>query len=266
MKKRAETCWAVAVVVLALVGCGRKTEEPPAPSLDQPVSTTADQPLVPITPVDPATVGSITGSVMFHGEPPPPKEIRMQGNPECNALHREPVYEESVLVQDGRLQNVFIYVKAGLEERTFATPSTPVTIDQVGCLYVPHVSGAQVNQPVLFLNSDPTLHNIHSYAQHSPGWNFGLPFQGMKQTKRIATPEVMITLKCDVHPWMVGYLGVVPHPYFAVTGTDGSFLLKDLPPGTYTIEAWHERFGTQSQEVEVVVGQTQEIAFTFQAG
>jgi hypothetical protein len=180
-------------------------------------------------------------------------------------LHHGPVLDESVLVADGRLQNVFVYVSAGLEGRTFAPPATPVTIDQRGCLYVPHVAGAQVNQPILFLNSDPTLHNIHSYAKNSRGWNFGLPFEGMKQTKKIPAPDVMIQLKCDVHPWMVGYLGVVPHPYYAVTGADGRFLLKDLPAGTYTIEAWHERFGTQQRQVEVTVGQAAEAAFTFAA-
>lgn len=258
---------AILLIAVGVAGCGRQ----PQPSQPQAVATES-RPLAPMSSaepsaptVDPATVGTIAGTVFFRGDPPPRKEVRVQGNPECSALHRGPVYDEEVLVTDGHLQNVFVYISGGLEGRTFAPPATPATIDQVGCLYVPHVVGAQVNQPVLFLNSDPTLHNIHSYAKNSRGWNFGLPFQGMKQTKEIPAPEVMIQLKCDVHPWMVGYLGVVPHPYYAVTGADGRFLLKDVPPGTYTIEAWHERFGVQRVQAQVTATQTTDLSVTFSA-
>ncbi len=263
MSYRKSIIWAMVVGVGLLAGCGQgKQESSGAPG--RTAASSGPEVAQQATPIDPATVGTLRGTVYFQGEPPARKEVRMQGNPECSALHHEPVLDEEVLAQDGRLQNVFVYVKEGLESYAFATPSTPVTIDQQGCMYIPHVTGAQVNQPILFLNSDPTLHNIHSYAKQSRGWNFGLPFQGMKQTKQISVPEVMIALKCDVHPWMVGYLGVLPHPYFAVSGPDGSFALPNLPAGTYTVEAWHERFGVQSQQVLVGAGEEQEITFTFQ--
>jgi len=213
---------------------------------------------------DPATAGTISGKVVFEGQAPAPQALSIAGNPECAAMHPGgQVDSEELLVNQGMLQNVFIYIKEGLEGRAFDVPQQAVAIENKGCVYVPHVAGAQVNQPVDLVNSDPTLHNVHTYSKNSKSWNIGLPFQGMKQTKKFSAPEVMVALKCDVHPWMRGYLGILPHPYFGVTGMDGTFELKNLPPGEYVIEAWHEKLGVQSQTVKIEPQETKEVSFSF---
>lgn len=227
----------------------------------------------PSSGVKPAPTGevagdkaSLEGTVLFEGEAPPQTELQMGGNPECRALHPAgTVPGGDVLVSEGKVQNAFVYIKEGLEEQTFEPPQTPVVIDNKTCIYQPHVAGTMVNQPVELRNSDPTLHNVHAYPQKQKQWNVGLPFQGMKLNKTFSEPEIMVKLRCDVHPWMIGYLGVLPHPYFAVTGADGRFELKNLPAGSYTLEAWHERFGTQSQALTIGEGEAQELNFTFRA-
>ena len=141
------------------------------------------------------------------------------------------------------LQNAFVYVKDGLGDRTFQAPKTPVVLDQRGCKYIPHVFGAQVGQPVIILNSDPTLHNVHAVPKANTEFNFGQSIKGMKTTRMFDKPEVMVPFRCDVHGWMAAYGGIVSHPFFAVTKADGSFEIKGLPAGTYTLEVWHERLG-----------------------
>ena len=163
------------------------------------------------------------------------------------------------------LGNVFVYVKDGLSGYTFPAPTTPARIDQQGCRYHPHVFGMQVGQPLEIVNSDPTLHNIHAIAKNNREFNQGQPIQGMKQTHTFTSPEVMIPFKCDVHGWMNAYVGVLPHPFFAVTDASGAFSLKGLPPGTYTIEAWHEKLGTSSQTVTLGAKDAKAITFTFAA-
>ena len=165
--------------------------------------------------------------------------------------------------QDAR--NVFVYVKDGLGNYMFDPPTTPATIDQKDCRYHPHVFGMQVGQPLEILNSDPTLHNIHAVAKNNREFNNGQPMQGMKTTHTFTAKEVMVPFKCDVHGWMNAYVGVLDHPFFAVTDASGSFNLKSLPPGTYTIEAWHEKLGTQTQTVTIGAKETKDIAFTFKA-
>ena len=207
--------------------------------------------------------GSVTGKVNFTGTAPQMEEISMSADPVCASLHSEPVYQETVITNDnGTLRNVFVYVKEELEGKTFPAPATPVTMDQKGCQYHPHVFGIQVGQPFEIVNSDSTLHNVHSLAEKSKQFNLGMPIQGMKMTKKFENPEVMAKIKCDVHPWMNAHAGVLTHPYFSVTGTDGSFEIKDLPPGEYTIEAWHEKYGTQTQKVTVGEGAVS-VEFTF---
>ena len=213
---------------------------------------------------DPESAGVLKGSVRFEGEAPAVKKIPVKGNPECAVFHPGgTVDSEELLVKDGALQNVFVYIKEGLEGYSFNAPSEPVTISNQKCVYVPHVSGAQAGQPLVLFNEDPTLHNIHAYSKNSSSFNVGLPFQGVKQTKKFAKPEVMVTLKCDVHPWMIGYVGVLDHPYFGVTGPNGGFELKNLPPGEYVIEAWHEKLGVQSQKITIEPRETKEIVFKF---
>jgi hypothetical protein len=156
-----------------------------------------------------------------------------------------------------------VYVKEGLEGYRFETPVQPALMSNRGCVYVPHVLGVQVDQPVTLVNEDPTLHNIHSYAKNSKGFNLGLPIQGMKQVRKFTAPEVMVQMKCDVHPWMTGWIGVLPHPCFGVSGADGSFEIAGLPPGTYVLEAWHEKLGTRSQTIEIGPRETKQADFTF---
>jgi plastocyanin len=164
---------------------------------------------------------------------------------------------------DGSLQNVFVYVKDGLGALKFPVPATPLVLDQKGCQYRPHVFGVQVGQTIEILNSDNTLHNIHAWPQANAEFNKGQALQGMKDTHVFSTQEVMVPFRCDVHRWMNSFVGVIGHPFFAVTGADGSFQLQGLPPGTYTIEAWHEKFGTKTASVTIGAKESKDVAFSF---
>jgi plastocyanin len=174
----------------------------------------------------------------------------MSSDPLC--MPEGPTVSEVVVVGPGDgLQNVFVYVKDGLGDRTFTAPQTPIVLEQKGCRYVPHVFGAQVGQPVKIVNSDPTLHNVHAVPKANTEFNFGQPLKGMETTRMFEKPEVMVPFKCDVHGWMSAWGGIVPHPFFAITKPDGTFEIKGLPAGTFTIETWHEQFGLQMQTVTV---------------
>ena len=222
----------------------------------------AEAPAAPVVnPVDAATAGAVTGKVTFMGTPPPSETISMSSDPRCmNAGAKT----ETVMVSgDGSLQNVFVYVKDGLGNLKFPVPAAPLVLDQKGCQYRPHVFGVQAGQPIEILNSDATLHNIHAWPQTNQEFNVGQALQGMKDTHVFTTQEVMVPFRCDVHRWMNSFVGVVAHPFFAVTGADGSFQLKGLPPGTYTIEAWHEKFGTKTASVTIGAKESKDVAFTF---
>ena len=242
-----------------VAGCG-KSETP----VSAPLAEEAKAPSAPVMSVfDPADAATLTGKVVYTGAPPAPRALSLSGNPECAMLHATPLLSEELLVKDGALQNAFIYIKEGLEGRSFAAPAEPVIVENKGCAYVPHVVGVQTGQPFVLINADNTLHNVHAYPKANKPFNLGLPIQGMKQTRKFDAPEIMVPIKCDVHPWMLGFAGVLSHPYFAVTGEDGSFSLKGLPPGTYTVEVWHEKLGTQSQKIEIGPREAKEIGFTY---
>ncbi len=244
-----------------VVGCGQKAPETASTESTAPAVTTN---VASATMIDPASVGTIKGKVLFEGPVPPIQEISVRGNPECAVFHTGgKIPAEEVIVHDGGLKNVFVYIKEGIGKANFPIPQEPVIIENRNCMYVPHVSGAMVGQKVVLLNSDPTLHNVHSYAKNSKQWNLGLPFQGVKQTKKFEAPEIMVHLKCDVHPWMSGYVGVLPHLYFSVTSSDGSFEIRNLSPGEYLIEAWHEKLGVQSQKIKIEPQETKEIEFKY---
>jgi plastocyanin len=217
--------------------------------------------------VDPATAGAVKGTVVIEGTPPPNAEIKMMTDPVCyRTSPGEQTQETYVVGSDGKsLANVFVYVKDGLGNYVFDVPTEPVVLDQRGCRYHPHVFGIRVGQPLEVLNSDSTLHNIHAMPDANAEFNFGQMIQGQKTLRTFTAPEVMVPFKCDVHGWMNAYAGVLDHPYFAVTTTDGAFDLESLPPGTYTIEAWHEKLGTATESVTIGEKETKEISFTFQA-
>jgi plastocyanin len=211
--------------------------------------------------VDTATAGNITGKVRLEGTPPENPVIKMGSDPACGSAE---LRGESYVVDNGSLQNVFVYIKDGLGNKyIFDTPTEPVKLDQKGCHYSPHVLGVRVTQPLEVINSDATLHNVHGMPEANREFNQGQPVQGMKNTVAFTTPEVMIPFKCDVHSWMNAYIGVVNHPYFAVTGSGGTFELKTVPPGTYTVEAWHEKLGRQTQTVTLGDKENKELTFTF---
>jgi hypothetical protein len=263
MNTRIQKFGCLALVLPALwVGCGKKKEEPaPTPAVPPAAA--------PTTPAALPAKGTarITGKVTFEGEAPTPRRIAVSADPVCEELHAEqPLATEDVLVNpNGTLRNVLVYVKTGLEGRTYDTPSEPVLLDQVGCQYTPRVSAVQTRQPLRIRNSDPTLHNVHAMATRNRGFNLGQPTKGMESTRTFSEPEVVVQFKCDVHPWMAAHLAVLEHPFYSVTGEDGTFSLRELPAGDYAIEAWHERYGTQIRMVKLEDGATQEIVFDFKA-
>jgi plastocyanin len=212
-------------------------------------------------------VGAISGRVTFSGAPPAAVAIKMDSDPACVSGTSPNPQTDAVLVgNDGALANVFVYVKDGLDpDYAFAPPATSAILDQDGCHYKPRVLGVRVGQTIEISNSDPTFHNVHALPITNPEFNRGLPTEGSKMTRTFTEPEVMVRFKCDVHGWMMAHVGVLPHPYFAVTGVDGSFSLAGVPPGTYMIEAWHERFGTRSMQVTVATSGTATSNFTFAA-
>lgn len=217
------------------------------------------------TPLDRTTTGTITGAVRFEGTPPPQAELQMSSFAECAAQHRGPILAGDVLVKDGKVENAFVWVKEGLGDRVFAVPETAVEVDQVACLYRPRVAGAQVGQVVRFLNSDPLLHNVRGTPKTARPWNVSLARKGATREIRVDRAEVPVSVRCDLHPWMQGWLGVVDHPYFAVTGPDGTFTLPEVPPGEYVVAAWHERLGTHEARVTLAPRGTASVALTLPA-
>jgi uncharacterized membrane protein/plastocyanin len=210
--------------------------------------------------VDPASAGAIVGTALFQGTPPEPEEVSIP--PECGG-HGGPRRSEALLVANGRVANVFVWISRGIDWKGGA-PREPAVLDQKGCVYEPHVLGCQVGQPVRFVNSDQVLHNVHTIGKANGSFNLGIPAKAF-DVRAFAAPEIMVHTLCDVHPWMSGYVGVVAHPYFAVTGADGAFALENVPPGAYVLEAWHETLGRKKAEVKVEAKETAKVEFAFEA-
>jgi plastocyanin len=218
--------------------------------------------------VDESKAGNVNGTVVLEGAAPKNEPIKMNADPVCAKEAKGPQFQETFVVgSDGKsLGNVFVYVKDGLGNYIFDTPTDSAKIDQRQCRYTPHVFGMRVGQPLEIINSDPTLHNIHATPKANSEFNTGQPVKDMKTTHTFTQKEVMVPFKCDVHGWMNAYVGVLDHPYFAITNDAGKFELNKLPAGTYTVEAWHEKLGAQSQSVTLADNETKEVSFTFKAG
>lgn len=208
--------------------------------------------------------GTITGRVVLEGPAPAPRMIDMSGEPACRAAHPSPVaFPEVEMGDHGALEDVVVYIKSGLGNDSFAAPQTSVSLDQKGCMYSPHVVALMTNQTLLIRNSDPTVHNVHLLAHSNRSWNKSEPSGVPPLQETFSRPEMAMPLVCNVHPWMRGYIFVFANPYFQVTSRSGEFTLRNLPPGTYTLEAWQEKFGTLDQTVTLGARESKSVSFVF---
>jgi hypothetical protein len=231
--------------VVLLAGCSGndKTSQP---------SVAKSEPAPVYFKVDPGTAAAVTGQIKFKGKRSTPKVIDMSEEPACVEAHHGKAYDESLVVsKNGALANAFIYVKSGLDGKTFEVPADPVTIDQNGCWFRPRVLGIQTGQVLKVVNSDPVTHNIHPMAEVNREWNHSQGGGDPPLARKFLKPEIMIPVKCNIHSWMHAFIGVLNHPYFAVSKDDGTFEIDNLPPGTYTIGVWQEKLGTQEQQLIV---------------
>jgi plastocyanin len=254
VKRLPSSIFAVLISVVVLIsGCG--SEQAPGATAPPPNAKR----------VDASKAGNIAGRVTFEGTPPANEPIPMAADPVCARENSGGATFDTVVVDNGGLENVFVYVKDGLGDYYFDVPTDAVTLDQKGCRYTPHVFGLRVGQPLEIVNSDATMHNVHAVPAVNREFNFSQHVTGMKERKTFTAREVMVRFKCDVHTWMSAFAGVLDHPYFAVTANGGQFQLKGLPAGTYTVEAWHEKLGTSSQSVTLGEKEDRNITFTFKA-
>ena len=253
--------WTGAVLAGSLIlgGCGG----------DKPAETAKTEATAPsggtATP-DEANGATVTGKVAFAGEKPKLATLDMSANPACDRAHKGSPQksEEVVLNENGTLKYAFVWVKSGLPtDKQWAVRTDQVSLDQHGCMYQPHVIGLMTGQNLEIKNSDPTNHNIHPQPQVNPDWNESQSPGQAAMNKSFARQEVMIPVKCNVHPWMRSYIGVVGHPFFAVTGDDGTFTIKGLPPGTYVIQTWHEKYGPMEQTVTVGAKESKTVDFSY---
>lgn len=245
-------------VAFAVAGCGgNKPSETPA----QPAATSA-----PAATVDTATAGSVSGNVTLDGTPAKEKPINMSAEPYCAKAHSTPVTPPTVIVgTGGALADVVVFVKDDMGKYQFPTPTDKVTLDQKGCMYDPHVLALMAGQGLEVKNDDQTTHNIHPTPKDNRDWNQSQPPGASPIEQSFARPELAIPVKCNVHPWMKSYIFVFKHPYYAITGKDGKFELKNLPPGTYTVTAWQEKYGSVDQTVTIGPKESKDVKFTFKA-
>jgi plastocyanin len=234
---------------LVLAGCGGNKEA----TTEQPAAAPA------AAPIDPATSASVSGTVKFDGAAPKAAKIDMSQDPNCKGTNSA----ENVVAGDGHLVNVFVYVKEGLGNRAFDVPKDPVTLNQSGCKYQPHVLGVMAGQTLKIVNSDPTTHNIHPTPKDNREWNESQAPQAAALEKTFAREEIMLPVKCNQHPWMRMFVSVTKSPFYAVTGPDGKFEIKGLPPGDYTIAFVHEKLGEQDQKVTLAAKDSKTVDATF---
>jgi plastocyanin len=257
-----KTSWMISVSVLALCGllltgaCSKKEEQPAN-------SAPAEQPAMApaANPIDPATVATVNGTVKFDGEVPKPTKIDMSVDPACKGMNQA----ENIVVANGDLANVFVYVKDGLGNRAFDVPKDAVVLEQSGCKYHPHMLGVMAGQTIEIKNEDQTTHNIHPTPKDNREWNESQPPSAAPLEKNFAREEIMLPVKCNQHPWMKMYINVVKSPFYAVTDKDGKYEIKGLPPGDYTIAFVHEKLGEQDQKVTVGPKDTKTVDQSFKA-
>ncbi len=248
-------CAVVSLVLVLMTACSKKPEEQSA------APGTAATPAPAATPIDPATAASVSGTVSLDGTAPKAAKIDMTQDPACKGMNMA----ENVVANGNKLANVFVYVKDGLGNRTFDVPKDAITIEQSGCKYHPHVLGVMAGQTVKVVNSDPTTHNIHPTPANNREWNESQPPQSPALEKTFAREEIMLPVKCNQHPWMKMYVNVVKTPFYAVTGPDGKFEIKGLPPGDYTLAFVQEKMGTQEQKVTLAAKDSKTVDATFKA-
>jgi len=214
---------------------------------------------------DGAETAVLKGFVRLTGALPPAARLSMNADPCCAKLHPAGLTaEDTIAGADGGLQNAVVFISDGLGDRTYELPHQPAMIEQKGCVYNPHVVAVRANQELDVMNNDATTHNLHPLPVNNREWNRAQA-PGTRADMTFAREEVAILMKCNVHPWMRSYIAVFKHPFFAVTGKGGRFELNNLPPGNYTIEAWHEKLGTSTQKVSVGPGVTKELEFVFKS-
>ena len=211
-----------------------------------------------------AQAAVVSGKVAFEGEAPTPKPLNFGAEKQCAVMHGDkmPLNEELVVNSNQTVKWALVYIKEGAPSPTAPAPSEAVEIDQKGCMFEPHMVAVRVGQKVIFKNSDALLHNVRSESKVEKPFNIAQPIQNMTTAKTFTQPEIGIKMRCDVHFWMASYVHVLDHPFYAVTGDDGGYQIKDLPAGTYTIEVWHEKLGTQTQTVTVADGDQKTVDFT----
>jgi plastocyanin len=253
-KKRVLVITATLCVLLAFAACNKNTEQSNNGAAEQQA-----QPAPAATPIDPATVATVSGTVKFDGSAPKAAKIDMSQDPGCKGANEA----ENIVVNGGDLANVFVYVKDGLGSRTFDVPTKPVVLEQSGCKYHPHVLGVIAGQTVQIKNSDQTTHNIHPTPKDNREWNESQPPSSPAIEKNFAREEIMLPVKCNQHPWMKMYINVVKTPFYAVTDKDGKYEIKGLPPGDYTIAFVQEKLGEQDQKVTVAAKESKTVDQSF---
>ena len=211
--------------------------------------------------VDPATAATVTGTVTFSGDAPRFPPFNMSAEPDCIKLHGGRVPSDRVLISDGKVQDVLVWVSKGLEGKRFPVRTDLVNLDQKGCIYKPHVVAVQMGQSLNITNSDPTTHNVHPLPRENREWNKSQTSGAPAIDYKFPRAEMRIAVKCNIHPWMQAYIHVIEHPYFAVTDAEGKFEIGNLPPGTYTLQAVHERLGEQESEITVGASESQQVDF-----
>jgi plastocyanin len=248
---------AILTVALSLSGCQSKPssgDNAGSPSVNHSAGK----------PVDPATAGSVTGAIHFDGVAPPMKNINMIDVPNCAKLHASPVMTENIVLgANSTLQHVVVYLQGDFSAYSFPQAAGPVKVVQEGCIYAPHVVALMTGDPLEVTNKDAVTHNINAMSQLRQGWNETQVQGGEPIERTFSKEEIPMTVNCNMHPWMRFYAAVVNHPFFQVTGKDGQFSLRNVPPGTYTLTTWHETFGMKKQTIVVQPKQEQTASITY---